>query len=120
MERNQSSEERHFGVMKRRQSFRPHLNESSLLQEEQLKQFERYPDCFEKLGYEDNDAKVLLNEHIERFQHENEIEEENKGGENNDKEDDNQEHDDQEEDDIVKEDRSKGPARAASVLDGGD
>ena len=88
MERNQSSEERHFGVMKRRQSFRPHLNESSLLQEEQLKQFGKYPDCFEMLGYENKDAKVLLEEHIERFKR---IED--------DQEDDDQEDDDREDDD---------------------
>lgn len=100
MERNQSSEERHFGVMKRRQSFRPHLNQSSLLQEEQLKQFGRYPDLFEKLGYENNDANLLLKEHLERFEHE--IEEESKG--DNDHEND-QENDDQEDDDhdIIKE-----------------
>ena len=76
MERNQSSEERHFGVMKRRQSSRPNLNELSLLQEEQLKQFCKHPDLFEDLGFTNEDAKLLLEEHVEQFKNQSVIVEE--------------------------------------------
>ena len=76
MERNQSSEERHFGVMKRRQSSRPNLNELSLLQEKQLKQFCKHPDLFEDLGFTNEDAKLLLEEHVEQFKNQSVIVEE--------------------------------------------
>ena len=59
-EKNQSSEERHFGIMKKRQSGRPNLRLESLLVEEQNKQFAKYPNIFKDLGYEDEKAEALL------------------------------------------------------------
>ena len=81
MEKNQSSEERHFGIMKRRQSCRPKLDESALLSEEQVKEFAKHANLFEVLGYNNSEATELVSEEAERAKcliEESEVENEEK------------------------------------------
>ena len=53
-ERNQSSEERHFGVWHRRQTGRPNIQEGKLLNELQIAQFTKYPNIWKDLGFQGN------------------------------------------------------------------
>lgn len=76
-ERNQSDQERHFGIMKKRQSGRPNLRPTSLLVEEQNKQFSKYPDIFKSLNYENAEAEASLG----CYESDDEIEENTEKGE---------------------------------------
>ena len=65
MEKNQSSEERSFAYMKKRMTGRPKLNPVTLCHEHQIKQICLYPDIFEKLQYDDEEAKSIVKKFTE-------------------------------------------------------
>ena len=60
MEKNQSSEERAFASMKKRITGRPKLNPSVLLHEHQIKQICSYPNFFDVLKYDDEEANDMV------------------------------------------------------------
>ena len=59
-ERNQSSEERLFGILHRRQTGRPNIIEDKILKELQIARFARYPTLFKDLGYNNQQANEML------------------------------------------------------------
>ena len=59
-ERNQSSEERLFGILHRRQTGRPNINKDKILKELQIARFVKYPSIFKDLGYNNKEADNML------------------------------------------------------------
>ena len=59
-ERNQSSEERLFGILHRRQTGRPNIIEHKMLKELQISRFVKYPSIFKDLGYNNKEANIML------------------------------------------------------------
>ena len=59
-ERNQSSEERLFGILHRRQTGRPNINKDKILKELQIARFVKYPSIFKDLRYDNKEADKML------------------------------------------------------------
>ena len=65
MEKNQSAEERAFAVMKKRMTGRPKLDHTVLLHEQQIKQICRYPNIFDVLKYDNEEAQSMVTKFVE-------------------------------------------------------
>ena len=75
-ERNQSSEERLFGILHRRQTGRPNIIEDKILKELQIAQFAKYPTLFKNLGYNNQQANEMLSSFSwEQISHEEDTDE---------------------------------------------
>ena len=75
-ERNQSSEERLFGILHRRQTGRPNIIEDKILKELQIAQFAKYPTLFKNLGYNNQQANEMLSSFsAEEISHEEDTDE---------------------------------------------